>query len=53
MTKQRIATLVAAGRPQAEVLDAVTSEVAPLFQATSVTVIRWQGVLDGTQPLVD
>ena len=41
---RRIATLVAAGRPQAEVLDAVTSEVGPLFAATTVTLVRWEGV---------
>ena len=33
---REIATLVAAGRPQAEVLDAVTSAVGPLFAATRV-----------------
>ena len=43
---RRIATLVAAGRPQGEVLDAVNSEVASLFGATKVTLVRWQGVQD-------
>jgi signal transduction histidine kinase len=43
---RRIATLVAGGRPQAEVLDAVIAEVAPLFEATTVTLVRWQGVQD-------
>ena len=33
---RRVATLVAGGKPQAEVLDAVTSEVGALFGATSV-----------------
>ena len=37
---REIATLVAAGRPQAEVLDAVTSAVGPLFAATRVHVVR-------------
>jgi signal transduction histidine kinase len=43
---RKIATLVAAGRPQAEVLDAVTSETGRLFAATTVTLVRWEGVLD-------
>jgi signal transduction histidine kinase/uncharacterized protein YoaH (UPF0181 family) len=43
---RRIATLVAAGRPQAEVLDAVTSEVGTIFGATAVDLVRWQGVQD-------
>src|SRR4051794_12323470 len=41
---RRIATLVAAGRPQSVVLDAVTSGVGPLFAATAVDVVRWSGV---------
>jgi signal transduction histidine kinase len=40
---RRIATLVAAGRPQVEVLDAVTSEIGPLFAATRVHVVRQDG----------
>jgi signal transduction histidine kinase len=43
---RRIATLVAAGRPQGEVLDAVNSEVASIFGATKVTLVRWLGVQD-------
>jgi signal transduction histidine kinase len=43
---RRIAMLVAAGRPQTEVLDAVTSEVAPLFGAATVTLVRGNGVQD-------
>jgi signal transduction histidine kinase len=43
---RRIAMLVAAGRPQAEVLDAVTSEAGPLFGAATVTLVRWEGVQD-------
>jgi len=43
---RRIATLVAAGRPQHEVLAAVTSEAGAVFDATSVTLIRWEGVQD-------
>jgi signal transduction histidine kinase len=41
---RRIATLVAAGKPQAEVLDAVTREVGALYRAESVYLVRWQGV---------
>jgi signal transduction histidine kinase len=41
---RRVATLVAGGRPQTEVLDAVTSEVGALFGASSVTLVRWEGV---------
>jgi signal transduction histidine kinase len=43
---RRIAMLVAAGRPQTEVLDAVTSEAGPLFGASTVTLVRWEGVQD-------
>jgi signal transduction histidine kinase len=41
-----VATLVAAGRPQAEVLDAVTREVTSLFGATATHIVRWEGVQD-------
>ena len=34
------------GRPETEALDAVIAEVAPLFEATTVTLVRWQGVQD-------
>jgi signal transduction histidine kinase len=37
---RHIATLVAAARPQAEVLDAVTAEVGRLFGASTVTLLR-------------
>ncbi len=43
---REIATLVAGARPSAEVLAAVTSEVGALFDATSVTLVRWEGVHD-------
>jgi signal transduction histidine kinase len=43
---RRVAMLVAAGRPQTEVLAAVTSEAGPLFGAASVTLVRWEGVQD-------
>src|SRR3954466_5501762 len=43
---RRIATLVAGGQPEREVLDAVSSEVGPLFGATAVEVVRWEGVQD-------
>jgi len=43
---RRIATLVAGGRPQAEVLDEVTSEAGRLFGASAVTLVQWQGVQD-------
>src|SRR3954447_3435562 len=43
---RQIATLVAAGRPQAAVLDAVTAEAGVLFGADNVTLVRWEGVHD-------
>jgi signal transduction histidine kinase len=43
---RRIATLVAAGKPRTEVLAAVTSEAGRLFEATNVTLVRWEGVQD-------
>jgi len=43
---RHIATLVAAGRPQAEVLDAVTSAAGALFDAATVTLVHWEGVHD-------
>jgi signal transduction histidine kinase len=45
-TLRRIATLVAAGCPQSEVLAVVTSEAGVLFEATTVTISRWSGVPD-------
>jgi signal transduction histidine kinase len=43
---RRVAMLVAAGRPQTEVLEAVNSEAGPLFRAATVTLVRWEGVQD-------
>jgi PAS domain S-box-containing protein len=43
---RRVATLVAAGRSRAEVLAAVTREAGELFGATTVNLVRWEGVLD-------
>jgi len=43
---RKIATLVAAGRPQAAVLEAVTAEAGMLFAAESVAVVQWEGVPD-------
>jgi len=43
---RRVATLVAGGKPQTEVLTAVMSEVGALFGAASVAIVRWEGVLD-------
>jgi signal transduction histidine kinase len=43
---RRVATLVAGGRPQKEVLDVITSEVGALFAASAVTFVRWEGVQD-------
>jgi signal transduction histidine kinase len=43
---RRVATLVAGGRPQTEVLDAVAREACRVFGAQSVYLVRWQGVHD-------
>jgi signal transduction histidine kinase len=43
---RRIATLVAAGRPVEEVLNAAAREVGPLYTATAVNLVRWEGVQD-------
>jgi signal transduction histidine kinase len=43
---REIATLVAAGRPQVDVLDAVTSAVGRLFSASRVHVVRRAGDAD-------
>ena len=43
---RRIATLVAGGKPQAEVVDEVTSAVGKLFGASKVMLVRWEGVQD-------
>jgi signal transduction histidine kinase len=45
-TLRRIATLVAGGRPPAEVLSEVTKDVGRLFDAHAVNIVRWDGVLD-------
>jgi signal transduction histidine kinase len=59
---RRVATLVAGGRPQAEVIEAVTREVGELYGAHAVNLVRWEGVQDevvvvggwsdGTEPAV-
>src|SRR3954454_15297806 len=41
---RQVAMLVAAGRPQAAVLGAVTEEAGMLFGAESVSLVRWEGV---------
>src|SRR3954464_14397794 len=41
---RQLAMLVAAGRAQAVVLDAVTEEAGILFGAASVSLVRWEGV---------
>jgi signal transduction histidine kinase len=43
---RRVATLVAAGRPQADVVEAVTREAGQLFGAQCVYLVRWKGVPD-------
>jgi signal transduction histidine kinase len=43
---RRVATLVAGGKPQAEVLGAVMREASTIFGAHAVTVVRWEGVQD-------
>jgi signal transduction histidine kinase len=43
---RRVATLIAAGRPQAEVIEAVGREVGQLYDADAVHLVRWEGVLD-------
>jgi GAF domain-containing protein len=43
---RRVATLVAAGRPQVEVVEAVTREAGQLFGAQAVHFVHWEGVLD-------
>jgi PAS domain S-box-containing protein len=40
---RRVATLVAAGRPEPEVLDAVSREVGHVFDAQAVYLCRWKG----------
>jgi signal transduction histidine kinase len=43
---RRVATLVAGGRPELEVLDAVAREVGQVFTAQAVYLVRWEGVQD-------
>ena len=43
---RRVATLVAGGRPQAEVLAAATREAGEIFGAQAVHLVRWEGVQD-------
>ena len=43
---RRVATLVAGGRPRAEVLAATTREVGRIFAARAVYFVRWEGVQD-------
>jgi signal transduction histidine kinase len=43
---RRVATLVAAGKPQAEVLEAVAREAAHVYGADTVNLVRWTGVPD-------
>ena len=40
---RRVATLVAAGASEADLLNAVTSEIARLFQAQGANTLRWDG----------
>jgi signal transduction histidine kinase len=40
---RRVATLVAAGAGEAELVEAVTSEVAKLFEAHTANTLRWDG----------
>jgi signal transduction histidine kinase len=43
---RRVATLVAAGRPESEVVEAVTRDAGQVFDAETVTLVRWEGVQD-------
>jgi signal transduction histidine kinase len=43
---RRVATLVAGGRPQVEVLAAVAREAGQVFAATCVYYVCWQGIQD-------
>ena len=43
---RRVATLVAGGRPQAEVLRSASLEAGRTFDAEAVVVLRWEGVHD-------
>jgi signal transduction histidine kinase len=60
---RRVATLVAGGKPQAEVLDAVGREAGQVFAAGAVYYVCWEGVqdevvvrggwCDGTEPALE
>lgn len=43
---RRAATLVAGGRPVAEVLEATTRAAGEIFEAEAVYLVRWEGVQD-------
>ena len=43
---RRVATLVAGGKPQREVVEAVTREATEIFDAEAVRLLRWSGVLN-------
>ena len=43
---RRVATLVAGGKPQAEVLEAVMREAGAIFGAHAIALVRWEGVQD-------
>ncbi len=43
---RRVATLVAGGRPRAEVLAAATGEVGRIYEARAAYFVRWEGVQD-------
>jgi GAF domain-containing protein len=43
---RRVATLVAGGKPQAEVLDAATRAAGEIFGAEALTLVRWEGMQD-------
>jgi signal transduction histidine kinase len=43
---RRVATLVAGGRPQREVIEAATREAGAIFDAQAVYLVRWEGVQD-------
>jgi signal transduction histidine kinase len=59
---RRVATRVAAGRPQSEVLETATREAGVIFEAEAVYLVHWEGVhdevvvdggwSDGTEPLL-
>jgi signal transduction histidine kinase len=50
---RRVATLVAGGRAEKEVLDVITFEVGSLFGASAVTFVRWEGVQDEVVVVAD